>query len=420
MITKKEMQYAFVIDKEGKKLSPTPVDNAWYLIRKDKAELIEQYPMVIRLNKTLPQRKVDDNPIVLGIDDGAHKVGIALVQRCKTKNKVLFKGVIDLRQDVSKKMDERRGYRRYRRSHKRYREKRFDNRGSSKRKGRIPPSIYQKKEAILRVVKRLNKYVRIDKIIIEDVAIDIRALTEGYKPYKWQYQKSNRLDENLRRATFMRDDYTCQMCGKNFAKLEAHHIVPLRDSGSNSIYNLITLCCDCHEKVTGNESEYKEKFLNIIEGRELDLKPAMHVMQGKSYLRSELKKIANLEITDGGTTANKRIDYGISKSHTDDAICITGLLPVDTVDVKEVTIKPIRTKKKNRIEELEGFQHRDIIRYTKRDGTKYEGYITALRIKNNKYNSKVCNFRSFSEKTYRGYGFRNLTLINRPKGLMFI
>ena len=43
--------------------------------------------------------------------------------------------------------------------------------------------------------------------------------------YHRQYQKSNRLDENLRIATLMRDDYTCQECGKMNCILEAHHIV---------------------------------------------------------------------------------------------------------------------------------------------------------------------------------------------------
>jgi len=137
-------------------------------------------------------------------------------------------------------------------------------------------------------------------------------------------------------------------------------------------------------------------------------------------LRKGLSKIAELQITNGGKTANKRIDYGIEKSHSNDAICITGLLPVDTVNIKDFFVKPLRKKKENKIEELEGFQHRDIVQYTKRNGTKYRGYITALRIKNNKYNTKVCNFRSFEGKTYRGYGFRNLTLVSRPTGIMFI
>ena len=414
--------YAFVLDKEGKMLDPTKKKKAWYLIRQGRAKLVEEYPFIIQLNKTIAKEQINKDTIVLGIDDGANEVGFALVQECETKNKVLFKATLQQREDVSKKMGIRREQRRYRRSHKRYRPKRFENRRASKKKGRIPPSIKQKKQAILRVVNRLNKYIRIDKIILEDVAIDIHKLTEGRELYNWEYQKSNRLDENLRKATLKRDDYTCQLCGATDTMLHAHHIVPRRDSGADSIYNLITLCADCHnEKVDNNEYEYKDKFLSIINAKEIDLKPAMHVMQGKTWLRDKLSNIAKLELTTGADTANRRIDYNIKKSHSNDSICITGLLPVDNIDIKEHFIKPLRKKKNNKITSLKGFKHRDLVRYTKRNGEIYTGYITSLRIKNNKYNSKVCNFTTLDgNKTFRGYGLNNLTLINRPKGLVFI
>ena len=414
--------YAFVLDKEGKMLDPTESKKAWYLIRKGKARLVEEYPFIIQLNRKISKDQINKDKIVLGIDDGANKVGFALVQECKTKNKVLFKAALEQREDVSKKMEERKGYRRYRRSHKRYRPQRFDNRSASKREGRIPPSIKQKKEAILRVVKRLNKYIRIDKIILEDVALDIRKLTEGRELYNWEYQRSNRLDENLRKATLKRDNYTCQLCGAEDTILHAHHIIPRRDGGGDSIHNLITLCAACHtEKVNNDEYQYKDQFLATINAKKIDLKPAMHVMQGKSWLRDSLSTIAELELTTGGDTANKRKDYEITKSHSNDSICITELLPVDNLDIKEHFIKPLRKKKKNKITSLKGFKHRDLVRYTKRNGENHIGYITSLRIKNNKYSSKVCNFTTLDgSKIFRGYGLTNLTLINRPKGLMII
>ena len=407
-------QYAFVIDGEGKQLSPTTKKKAWVLIRKGKAELVRRYPLTIQLKRIIPKKEIDSNQVTLGIDDGSRYVGFALVQKCKTKNKVIFKAKMEQRQDVSKKMEERKGYRRYRRSHKRYRPPRFDNR---KRKDWIAPSIKQKKEAILRVVKRLAKYIRIDKIILEDVAIDIRRVVEGGKVKN--YQKSNRLDENLRKATLYRDNCTCQMCGVTDTLLEAHHIRPKRLGGADSIYNLITLCSDCHEKVTGKEMEYSEKFYETIKGRDINTKAAMHVMQGKNWLRNKLSEITKLEITTGGDTANRRIKYDIDKSHSNDAVCIAGLLPVDNLEVKEYTVKPLRKKSKAKTEKSKGFKQRDLVKYTKRDSTEYVGYITSLRIKSNKYNSKVCNFTTFENKTYRGYGFRNLKLLDRPKSLMF-
>ena len=48
-------------------------------------------------------------------------------------------------------------------------------------------------------------------------------------------------------------------------------------------------------------------------------------MQGKTYLRQELSKLYVVELTDGAHTSNKRIDWSISKSHSNDACVITNL-----------------------------------------------------------------------------------------------
>lgn len=81
-------EYAFVLDIDGQKLDPTLVNNAWRLVRQKKAKLISKFPMVIQLNKVVDLSNQDK--IFFGIDDGAIHVGIALVQKCLTKNKVIF------------------------------------------------------------------------------------------------------------------------------------------------------------------------------------------------------------------------------------------------------------------------------------------------------------------------------------------
>lgn len=145
-----KIEYCFVVDKNSKPLAPTKVNKGWYLIRKGRATLKSKYPMVIQLEKEVESDDEDESHMVCGIDDGSSHVGIAVVQKCLTKNKVVFKGTIEQRQDVKRLMDARRGYRRYRRQHKRHRAARFNNRSSSNRKGRLAPSIKQKKEAILK------------------------------------------------------------------------------------------------------------------------------------------------------------------------------------------------------------------------------------------------------------------------------
>ena len=240
-------EYCFVLDKDNKKLSPTNVNNGWRLIRRQKAELVSRYPMAIKLKKVVKDEDTDKSEFSCGIDTGSIYTGIAIVQRCSTGNKPVFKGTLEHRQDVKQKMEIRPGYRRYKRSNKRYRKARFDNRSASKRINRAAPSILQKKQAIVRVLNSLNKYINISKVVIEDVAIDIRALTEGCKLYKWQYQQSNRLDENIRKAVILRDKCKCMECSRSNTKLEVHHIVPKRSNGKNNLGNLITLCSKCHD-----------------------------------------------------------------------------------------------------------------------------------------------------------------------------
>ena len=42
-------EYAFVLDAEGKQLSPMRIEKAWYKIRHNQAKLVNKYPMVVQL-----------------------------------------------------------------------------------------------------------------------------------------------------------------------------------------------------------------------------------------------------------------------------------------------------------------------------------------------------------------------------------
>lgn len=378
--------YVFVLDANGKHLSPTKEQKAWFFIRKKRATLVSKYPMVIQLNKEIPDDKICKDEIRCGIDDGGLHTGIALVQKCQTKNKVLFKGVIEQRNDVKHLMDVRRGYRRYHRYHKRYRPARFNNRSSSKKEGKIAPSILQKRQATIRAVAQLNKWINITDYWLEDVAIDIRALTDGFKPYKWQYQKSNRLDENIRKAVILRDGCQCVECGRTNCKLEVHHIKPRRLNGSNALSNLITLCERCHQNTEGREELFMDKYFALLNSSDNKyLNYAQHVMIGKKWLREQLSSLGILHLTNGGDTANKRIDWNIEKFHSNDAICITNLQP-DTCNVKEWTIKPMRRQSKAKADNVLGIKHRDLVEYTFKSGETHRGYVTALYPKQNAIN----------------------------------
>ena len=66
--------YSFVLDANGKQLAPTKEPKAWFLIRKKRAALVSKYPMVIQLNKEIPDEEICKDEIRCGIDDGVLQI----------------------------------------------------------------------------------------------------------------------------------------------------------------------------------------------------------------------------------------------------------------------------------------------------------------------------------------------------------
>jgi hypothetical protein len=232
----------YVINKNGKPLMPCKPAKARHLLRGGKAKMVKRIPFTIQL---LWGCEENIQPTTLGIDKGSKFTGVAVIQDCNSR--VLFQVEIRHRLDVKKKMTARRDHRKLRRHRKWYRPCRFLNRASSRRSGRLPPSIKTNVEEVLRVTKKLP--LPINKIIVEDVLVDIRKLSDPGVRGK-DYQNTTKLDRNLRLACLMRDYFRCQSSQKvHVPQLHAHHIVQRSEGGKDSITNLITLCKECHDKL---------------------------------------------------------------------------------------------------------------------------------------------------------------------------
>ena len=142
------MQKTFVVDKAGRPCLPCHPARARKLLRNGKAKLIQVVPFTIQLNYEIEK---PTGSFTVGVDDGSKYVGVAVIND-KT-NEVVFKGQIQLRQDVKRRILLRSQYRRSRRFRNlRYREPRFKNRIRSK----LVPSIRCRKESILIVKKSLS------------------------------------------------------------------------------------------------------------------------------------------------------------------------------------------------------------------------------------------------------------------------
>jgi RRXRR protein/HNH endonuclease len=274
---------------------------------------------------------------------------------------------------VKQKMDARRMHRRSRRVRKWYRPARFINRASSKRSGRLLPTIKTNVEEVIRVVKQLP--LPIGQVVIEDVQVDLARLNNPTLHGR-QYQNPSRLDENLRIACLMRDGYQCQQCGKRNCHLHAHHLVYRKHGGKDSLTNLLTLCESCHTKV--HQGKLTLKVTGIY--GHLDV-IAQRTMQGKAYLYATLGKQTKLSTVFGYQTAAYRKARRLPKAHDVDALCITALHTGETVPYQRencysIAFRPRQTRRQyhdlprkgvGRVryqiyEELEGFRKGDVVR----------------------------------------------------------
>ncbi|HEX9133534.1 MAG TPA: RNA-guided endonuclease IscB [Ktedonobacteraceae bacterium] len=356
----------YVINRNGHPLMPCTPAKARKLLRDGKARAAGCYPFTIQLLWDCEEHVQD---VTLGIDKGSKITGIA----CVGRGEVLLAAELYHRLDVKEKLDARRTHRKNRRACIWYRPARFANRASSRRSGRFPPSIKANVEEVIRVVRQLP--LPICHIVIEDVQVDIARLNNPTLRGR-QYQDRARLDENLRIACLMRDDYQCQQCGKQHCHLEAHHLVYRQHGGKGTLANLLTLCGECHHKVHRGEITLK---VTGVSGH-VDM-IAQRTMQGKTHLYAELNKLTRLTTVYGYQTSDYRKARRLPKTHLVDALCVATLHTGEAVsepheNIYTVGFRPRQIRRRyhhtprkgqGRVryqvhEELEGFHKGDIVR----------------------------------------------------------
>jgi hypothetical protein len=356
----------YVRNADGTALMPCTEAKARKLLRAEKAKIVSYRPFTIQFCWQCEGHVQD---VTCGIDKGSSVTGLA----CVGNGKVLLSAEIGHRRNIKEKMQDRRDRRKSRRSRLWYRQARFLNRASSKRSGRLPPSIKANVEEVIRVVKSLP--LPVSSIVVEDVQVDIARLNNPELRGN-QYQDPTRLDENLRMACLMRDGYRCQQCKKQGRRLEAHHIHFRQNGGKDTLDNLITLCDQCHHRL--HEGKMKLKGTGV--SGYLD-QIAQRSMQGKTYLYATLRQMAPLSTVYGYETATYRKYRGLPKTHSIDAACIATLGTGEVVappasNVYHIGFRPRQTRKRyhslprkgqgrvryQRYEELEGLRKGDMVR----------------------------------------------------------
>lgn len=282
------------------------------LLKNSLAHVVCRIPFAIQLDYDTTD---NTQPVSLGVDAGSKHIGISAT----TSEKELYAADVELRNDIVDKLSTRREQRRTRRSRLRYRKARFNNRVSSKRKGRLAPSVENKIQTHLTVVEKIHKFLPITNIVVETAAFDIQKINNPSISGS-EYQQGEQLDFfNVREYVLFRDNHTCQHCkGKSKDKVLNVHHIESRKTGGDSPNNLITLCETCHKAY--HRGEFK---LNVKRGKSFRDAAFMGIMRWSFYDR--LKNIyPNVSMTFGYITKNTRITNNLPKEHYVDARCISG------------------------------------------------------------------------------------------------
>ena len=301
----------YVISKQGKALMPTDrYGKVRRLLKSGLAHVVRRIPFTIQLDYDTTEIT---QPITLGIDAGSKFIGVCAT----TDKKELYAANVELRNDIVDKLSTRREQRRTRRNRFRYRKARFNNR--VRHKGWIAPSVENKIQTHITVVKNAYKILPISKIVVETASFDIQKIKnpniEG-EDYQDGEQKGF---WNIREYVLWRDGHTCQHChGKSGDKILNVHHLESRKTGGNSPSNLITLCETCHKDYHNGKFELKVK-----RGTSFRDAAFMGIMRWAFFER--LKQLySNVSMTFGYITKSTRIANGLPKEHYIDARCISG------------------------------------------------------------------------------------------------
>lgn len=298
--------YVYVINKNGNPLMPCKPAKAKHLLKAGKAKVIKRTPFTIKL---LWDCEENTQEVVAGMDTGSKTIGCAAI----ANGKVVYQSEVQIRQDVSKKMEQRRMYRRNRRSRKtRYRKARWQNRASMRKKGRLAPSIKSKVDSHLREKKFVESVLPVTLWKVETASFDIHKISNP-DVKRWDYQKGNQKDfYNVKAYVLHRDGYQCHKCKTKKGKMHVHHVVFRSNGGTDSPENLIVLCSDCHDKLHKGEFE--------IKGIRSKTKHATEVGIVKSQLE---KQFGDFEETFGYQTKfNREQILKLPKTHYNDAVAI--------------------------------------------------------------------------------------------------
>lgn len=347
----------FVINQHGERLMPCSPRIARKLLEAGKATIISRQPFAIQLLYGSWGYK---QPVSVGVDLGAKHVGVAVA----SDTRVLAKGEIELRDDVSALLTTRSILRRSRRHRKtRYRRSKFKYHTkrvySAKKKkwvkvnqaftsprpdGWLPPSIRSRIENTFRWIDRFVSFLPNPTLSIEVGKFDVQKMMNSAIQGVEYQQGQTAGYYDVRYFVFARDQYICQVCHKKKDKiLHTHHLIYRSQGGSNRADNLITVCTECHTSENHQEGgvlwEWMQKHKKVKKYKEIAF---MNIQRQHVF-----EKYPNARITYGSTTTPHRKALGLEKTHANDAVAITEIEAITQQPEDQFLIRQFRKKKRS-------------------------------------------------------------------------
>ena len=333
-----------VLDQNGKPLMPTTrLGKVYRLLKTQKAHIVSYEPFTIQLDYEPDTHIIQ--PLTLGVDSGAIHSGYSVAN----EHREYYSAEVIARDDISKRLSDRRMYRQNRRSRKtQYRKPRFNNR-KNKKKGWLPPSLEQKVAVQLNEIDHLHHYFPIETIIVEVAEFDIQKI-KNPDISGIEYQQGTLQGYNIRNYLLEKHKRKCFYCGKTVSNFEVEHMIPKTRDGSNRIDNLTLSCHDCNQK---KDTLTAEEFIRqtlpakkaAIKLKQLPnekrlFKYMAHMNATRWALYNAInEKYPNVKMTYGYITKYNRIKANLPKAHHVDAKCITGFATVPSIDQIVVKIK---------------------------------------------------------------------------------
>jgi 5-methylcytosine-specific restriction endonuclease McrA len=332
------VQRVFVLDRRGNPLMPCHPARARELLRKQRAAVAHYSPFVIRLKD---RDNGDVQMVRLGADPGSKATGMALSRDAAGVRHVMFRLEVTHRSaEIHKKMIQRAGYRRRRRSaNLRYRAPRFSNR--TKPEGWLAPSQRSRVQHTESWARRLQKWCPVTVADLELVRFDTQ-LMQNPEISGAEYQQGTLAGYEAREYLLAKFGRRCVYCGAEGVPLNIDHVVPRSRGGSDRVTNLVLACISCNQaKGDRDVREFcPDRATAILARARMPLHDAAAVNSTRFAVLAALRSLGmSVECSTGGRTKFNRNAFDIPKAHALDAACVGAMTGITSWDGPVLAVK---------------------------------------------------------------------------------